>query len=107
MNRVEAVGGSADTRWPAISPSISSLVSTTSRTNQPAIRAASSATEPYVNQPGSAAYSASYEPYFPPLTYIEGQRLTIQLVADVEPEAHLRVGATKTNRLRAALLTVS
>ena len=35
---------------------------------------------------------------FPPLTYIEGQRLTMQLVANVEPEAHLTVGATKTNR---------
>ena len=35
---------------------------------------------------------------FPPLTYIEGQRLTMQLVANVEPEVHLTVGATKTNR---------
>ncbi len=44
---------------------------------------------------------------FPPLTYIEGQRLTIQLVADVEPEAHLRVGATKTNRFEDGRLWVN
>ncbi len=44
---------------------------------------------------------------FPPLTYIEGQRLTIQLVADVEPEAHLTVGATKTNRYEDGRLWVN
>ena len=35
---------------------------------------------------------------FPPLDYAEGRRLLLQLVAEVEPGAHLRVGATKTNR---------
>ena len=44
---------------------------------------------------------------FPPLTYIEGQRLTMQLVADVEPEAHLTVGATKTNRYEDGRLWVN
>ena len=44
---------------------------------------------------------------FPTLTYIEGQRLTIQLVADVEPEAHLTVGATKTNRYEDGRLWVN
>ena len=44
---------------------------------------------------------------FPPLTYIEGQRLTIQLVVDVEPEAHLTVGATKTNRYEDGRLWVN
>ena len=35
---------------------------------------------------------------FPPLAYNEGRRLMVQLVADVEPEAEIRVRATKTNR---------
>ena len=35
---------------------------------------------------------------FPPLEYAEGRPLALQLVADVEPEADLRIGATKTNR---------
>ena len=44
---------------------------------------------------------------FPPLTYIEGRRLTMQLVADVEPEAQLRIGATKTNRYEDGRLWVN
>ena len=44
---------------------------------------------------------------FPPLAYIEGQRLMMQLAADVEPEAHLRVGATKTNRYEDGRLWVN
>ena len=44
---------------------------------------------------------------FPPLAYIEGQRLTMQLVADVEPDAHLRIGATKTNRYEDGRLWVN
>ena len=35
---------------------------------------------------------------FPPLVETEGRPLALQLVADVEPGAHLRIGATKTNR---------
>ncbi|MCY3801079.1 MAG: hypothetical protein OXG46_05840 [Chloroflexi bacterium] len=35
---------------------------------------------------------------FPPLEYAEGRRLLLQLVAEVVPGSHLRVGATKTNR---------
>ena len=35
---------------------------------------------------------------FPPPTEAEGRPLALQLVADVEPGAHLRIGATKTNR---------
>ena len=36
---------------------------------------------------------------FPPLVEAEGRPLAVQLVAEVEPEAHLRIGGTKTNRL--------
>ncbi len=35
---------------------------------------------------------------FPPPTEAEGRPLALQLVADVGPRAHLRIGATKTNR---------
>ncbi len=35
---------------------------------------------------------------FPPLVEAEGRPLALQLIADVGPRAHLRVGATKTNR---------
>ena len=35
---------------------------------------------------------------FPPVVEAEGRPLALQLVADVEPEAYLRIGATKTNR---------
>ncbi len=35
---------------------------------------------------------------FSPLAYAEGRRLMVQLAADVEPGARLRIGATKTNR---------
>ena len=35
---------------------------------------------------------------FPRLAEAEGRPLAVQLVAEVEPEAHLRVGAAKTNR---------
>ena len=44
---------------------------------------------------------------FPPLAYAEGRRLMAQLVADVEPGAHLRVGATKTNRFEDGRLWVN
>ena len=36
---------------------------------------------------------------FPPLMEAEGRALAVQLVAEVEPEAHLRIGGTKTDRL--------
>ena len=36
---------------------------------------------------------------FPPLVGVEGRPLAVQLVAEVERGAHLRVGGTKTNRL--------
>lgn len=35
---------------------------------------------------------------FPPLVEAEGRPLVLQLIADVEPDDHLQVGATKTNR---------
>ena len=35
---------------------------------------------------------------FPPLVEAEGRPLALQLIADVEPDVHLQVGATKTNR---------
>ena len=44
---------------------------------------------------------------FPPLEYAEGRRLMVQLVADVEPGAHLRVGATKTNRFEDGRLWIN
>ena len=36
---------------------------------------------------------------FPLLVEAEGRPLAVQLIAEVEPEAHLRIGGTKTNRL--------
>ncbi len=36
---------------------------------------------------------------FPPLVEAKGRALALQLVAEVEPEAHLRIGGTKTDRL--------
>ena len=36
---------------------------------------------------------------FPPLVGVEGRPLAVQLVAEVERGAHLRIGGTKTNRL--------
>ena len=44
---------------------------------------------------------------FPPLAYAEGRHLMAQLVADVVPGAHLRVGATKTNRFEDGRLWVN
>ena len=45
--------------------------------------------------------------HFPPLAYAEGRRLMVQLVADVEPGAHLRIGATKTNRFEDGRLWIN
>ena len=36
---------------------------------------------------------------FPPIVETKGHRLALQLIADVGAESHLRIGATKTNRL--------
>ena len=44
---------------------------------------------------------------FPPLVEVEGRPLALQLVADVEPDAHLRIGATKTSRYEAGRLWVN
>ena len=37
---------------------------------------------------------------FPPLVEAEGRPLSLQLIADVEPETQLRVGTTKLNRYK-------
>ena len=44
---------------------------------------------------------------FPPPVEAEGRPLALQLVADVEPEAHLRIGTTKTNRYEDGRLWVN
>ena len=44
---------------------------------------------------------------FPPLVEAEGRPLALQLVADVEPSAHLRIGGTKTNRYEDGRLWVN
>ena len=44
---------------------------------------------------------------FPPLVEADGRPLALQLVADVEPDAHLRIGATKTNRYEDGRLWVN
>ena len=44
---------------------------------------------------------------FPPPVEAEGRPLALQLVADVEPDAHLRIGATKTNRYEDGRLWVN
>ena len=53
---------------------------------------------------GRMEVAAGYHPRwenidFPPLVEAEGRPLAVQLVAEVEPEAHLRIGGTKTDRL--------
>ncbi|MCY3801080.1 MAG: hypothetical protein OXG46_05845 [Chloroflexi bacterium] len=44
---------------------------------------------------------------FAPLVEAEGRPLALQLVADIEPEAHLRIGATKTNRYQDGRLWIN
>ena len=44
---------------------------------------------------------------FPPLAESEGQALAIWVVAEIEPGANLRLGATKTNRYDAGRLWVN
>ena len=44
---------------------------------------------------------------FPPLVEAEGRPLAVQLVAELGPEAHLRIGATKTNRYEDGRLWVN
>ena len=59
--------------------------------------------EPRVRREGRMEVAARDYPRwesidFPPLVEAEGRPLALQLVADVGPRAHLRIGATKTNR---------
>ncbi len=44
---------------------------------------------------------------FPPLVEAEGRPLAVQLVAELGPEGHLRIGATKTNRYQEGRLWVN
>lgn len=42
-----------------------------------------------------------------PLSEAEGRPLALQLIAEVAPEAHLRIGATKTNRYQDGRLWIN
>ena len=76
----------------------------------------SSAVEPLILREGRIEVAAGGYPRwenidFPPLveapSLSKGRLLALQLAAEVEPEAHLRIGATKTNRYEGGRLWIN